>query len=65
MTSRGRIGIDSDLKAKPLVVPWLKSDEDKAIMVQAVKDVLSESFARSQEETIQTIIFSHRCCSEQ
>ncbi|RDX41638.1 cellobiose dehydrogenase [Lentinus brumalis] len=41
ITSRGRVGIDAALNAKPLVNPWLTDPVDKTILLQALNDVIS------------------------
>lgn len=39
--SRGRVGIDASLRAKPLVNPWLVDPVDKQVLLQALNDVVS------------------------
>ncbi|KDQ52894.1 carbohydrate-binding module 1 protein [Jaapia argillacea MUCL 33604] len=41
ITSRGRIGIDSNLGAKPLVNPWFTDPVDKTTLIQALGDIIS------------------------
>ncbi|PFH51659.1 hypothetical protein AMATHDRAFT_58825 [Amanita thiersii Skay4041] len=41
LTSRGRIGIDAALTARPLVNPWLVDPVDKAVLLQGINEVLS------------------------
>ncbi|KAI0684656.1 cellobiose dehydrogenase [Cytidiella melzeri] len=41
ITSRGRVGINADLSALPLVYPWLVDPVDKTILLQALNDVVS------------------------
>ena len=41
ITSRGRVGIDAALRARPLVNPWFADPVDKTVLVQALKDVIS------------------------
>ncbi|KAH8806689.1 hypothetical protein DL96DRAFT_1698942 [Flagelloscypha sp. PMI_526] len=41
ITSRGRIGIDAGLTAKPLVTPWFTDPVDKAVLLKALKDLVS------------------------
>ncbi|TCD65251.1 substrate-specific activator of APC-dependent proteolysis [Steccherinum ochraceum] len=41
ITSRGRVGIDAALRAQPIVNPWFADPVDKTVLVQALKDVVS------------------------
>ncbi|KAF9008074.1 hypothetical protein BDQ17DRAFT_1455887 [Cyathus striatus] len=41
VTSRGRIGIDAALTARALEVPWFADPIDKTIMLQSLKDLVS------------------------
>ncbi|QRW07920.1 GMC oxidoreductase [Ceratobasidium sp. AG-Ba] len=41
LTSAGRIGVDSSLKAKVLTKPWLNTPEDKAALTSALTDFIS------------------------
>ncbi|KAJ7594442.1 cellobiose dehydrogenase [Mycena floridula] len=41
ITSRGRIGIDAALSAKPLVNPWLVDPVDKTVLMQGLGDIVS------------------------
>ncbi|KAI0765073.1 cellobiose dehydrogenase [Fomes fomentarius] len=41
ITSRGRVGIDAGLTGKPLVNPWLVDPIDKTVLLQALKDVVT------------------------
>ena len=41
ITSHGRVGIDAALRAQPLVNPWFQDPNDKPVLVQALKDVVS------------------------
>jgi hypothetical protein len=41
ITSRGRVGIDASLRSTPLVNPWLVDPVDKVVLIQALKDVVS------------------------
>jgi len=41
LTSRGRIGIDADLRPRPLVTPWFVDPVDKSTLVTAIKDLIS------------------------
>lgn len=40
ITSRGRIGIDAALTARALKNPWLTDPVDKAVLIQAVTDLV-------------------------
>lgn len=40
-TSRGRIGIDANLRAVTLAKPWFVDPKDKAVMVTAVNEFLT------------------------
>ncbi|KAF8905671.1 hypothetical protein CPB85DRAFT_1437210 [Mucidula mucida] len=40
ITSRGRIGIDAALTARPLVNPWFADPVDKAVIITAINDLL-------------------------
>ncbi|KAL0958866.1 hypothetical protein HGRIS_014182 [Hohenbuehelia grisea] len=41
ITSRGRIGIDAALRARPLVDPWLQDPNDKPVLLQALGDIVA------------------------
>ncbi|EIW75667.1 cellobiose dehydrogenase [Coniophora puteana RWD-64-598 SS2] len=41
ITSRGRLGINAGLTGTPLVNPWLVDPVDKAVLVQALEDIVS------------------------
>ncbi|KAG5635404.1 substrate-specific activator of APC-dependent proteolysis [Sphagnurus paluster] len=41
ITSRGRIGIDASLTAKPLVNPWFADPVDKTVLIQGINDLLA------------------------
>ncbi|TFK97716.1 cellobiose dehydrogenase [Pterulicium gracile] len=41
ITSRGRIGIDANLRAFPLVEPWLTDKNDELVLKRALKDTVS------------------------
>ncbi|KAH8103281.1 cellobiose dehydrogenase [Cristinia sonorae] len=41
LTSRGRVGIDAALRAKPLVNPWFADPTDKVVLLRALNDVVS------------------------
>ncbi|KDQ06595.1 carbohydrate-binding module family 1 protein [Botryobasidium botryosum FD-172 SS1] len=40
--SRGRLGIDVNLQAKTLNQPWLRDAVDKAVIIQAITDILTD-----------------------
>jgi len=40
ITSRGRIGIDAALTARPVVEPWFTDPIDKAVMIQGIDDIV-------------------------
>ncbi|KAG6833025.1 substrate-specific activator of APC-dependent proteolysis [Tephrocybe sp. NHM501043] len=40
ITSRGRIGIDEALTARPLVNPWFTDPVDKAVLIQVINDLI-------------------------
>ena len=40
ITSRGRIGIDAALTARPVVEPWFTDPIDKAVMIQGINDIV-------------------------
>ncbi|KAG6918085.1 substrate-specific activator of APC-dependent proteolysis [Tephrocybe rancida] len=40
ITSRGRIGIDAALTARPLVNPWFADPVDKAVLIQGINDLI-------------------------
>ncbi|KAG6820015.1 substrate-specific activator of APC-dependent proteolysis [Arthromyces matolae] len=40
VTSRGRIGIDAALTARPLVNPWFSDPVDKAVLIQVINDLI-------------------------
>ncbi|KAF5390938.1 hypothetical protein D9757_003923 [Collybiopsis confluens] len=41
ITSRGRIGIDASLRPKILVNPWFQDPGDKPVLLQGLKDIVS------------------------
>ncbi|TFK65977.1 cellobiose dehydrogenase [Pluteus cervinus] len=41
ITSRGRIGIDAALTARPLIGPWFTDPMDKQVLIQGINDLLS------------------------
>lgn len=41
ITSRGRIGIDAALSAKPIVNPWFVDPVDKEVLLQGINDVVA------------------------
>ena len=41
LTSRGRIGIDAALRGQALTNPWFTDPTDKAVLVAALKDIVS------------------------
>ncbi|KAF9561718.1 cellobiose dehydrogenase [Agrocybe pediades] len=41
ITSRGRIGIDAALTARPLVAPWFVDPIDKEVLMQGLNDIIS------------------------
>ncbi|GJJ08611.1 hypothetical protein Clacol_002830 [Clathrus columnatus] len=41
ITSQGRIGINTDLTALPLINPWLTDPNDKVVLIQGLNDILS------------------------
>ncbi|KAF9004636.1 hypothetical protein BDQ17DRAFT_1390151 [Cyathus striatus] len=41
ITSRGRIGIDAALTARPLVNPWFTDPADKTTLIQVINDLLA------------------------
>ncbi|KAJ3512943.1 hypothetical protein NLJ89_g3233 [Agrocybe chaxingu] len=40
VTSRGRIGIDANITALPLIEPWFTEPIDREIMIQGIKDLV-------------------------
>jgi len=40
ITSRGRIGIDAALTARPLVEPWFTDPIDKAVLIEGINDLV-------------------------
>lgn len=40
VTSRGRIGIDAALSARPLVQPWFTDPIDKAVLITGINDIV-------------------------
>ncbi|KAG6897590.1 hypothetical protein C0992_013266 [Termitomyces sp. T32_za158] len=40
ITSRGRVGIDAAMTARPLVNPWFSDPVDKAVLIQAINDLV-------------------------
>ncbi|KAF8657601.1 hypothetical protein AX16_002182 [Volvariella volvacea WC 439] len=40
LTSRGRIGIDAALTARPLVGPWFTDPNDKTVLTNAIQDLV-------------------------
>jgi cellobiose dehydrogenase (acceptor) len=43
--SRGRIGTDANLRGVVINKPWLTNSVDKAILIQAVGDVVNDAKA--------------------
>jgi len=41
ITSRGRIGIDAALTARPLVAPWFVDPIDKEVLLQGLNDIVA------------------------
>ncbi|KAF8176479.1 cellobiose dehydrogenase [Pholiota molesta] len=41
ITSRGRVGIDAALTARPLVNPWFTDPIDKTVLIQGINDLVS------------------------
>jgi cellobiose dehydrogenase (acceptor) len=41
ITSRGRIGVNSDLKGMPIVQPWFQDPTDKAVLVKGISDAIA------------------------
>ncbi|KAH9475934.1 substrate-specific activator of APC-dependent proteolysis [Psilocybe cubensis] len=41
ITSRGRIGIDAALTARPLVNPWFVDPVDKTVLIQGLNDIVA------------------------
>ncbi|TRM59052.1 cellobiose dehydrogenase [Schizophyllum amplum] len=41
ITSRGRVGIDAALTARPLVNPWLTDPVDKQVLLTGIKEIVS------------------------
>lgn len=41
ITSRGRIGINSDLKGFPVVQPWFQDPLDQQTLVAGIKDAIA------------------------
>lgn len=41
ITSRGRIGIDAAMTARPLINPWFTDPIDKALLIQNINDLIS------------------------
>ncbi|KAH7911765.1 putative cellobiose dehydrogenase [Hygrophoropsis aurantiaca] len=41
VTSRGRIGIDAALRGLPIVNPWFTDPVDKAVLITALEDIVS------------------------
>lgn len=42
ITSRGRIGINSDLKGFPLVQPWFQDPNDKSALLKGITDAIAD-----------------------
>jgi len=42
LTSRGRIGINSDLKGYPMVQPWLQDPQDQTALVSGITDAIAD-----------------------
>jgi len=40
ITSRGRIGIDAALTARPLVEPWFTDPIDKAVLIEGINELV-------------------------
>lgn len=41
ITSRGRIGINSDLKGMPIVQPWFQDPTDKAVLIRGITEAIA------------------------
>ncbi|KAF8874745.1 hypothetical protein BD779DRAFT_1678607 [Infundibulicybe gibba] len=41
ITSRGRIGIDAAMTARPLINPWFRDPIDKAVLIQGINDIIA------------------------
>ncbi|KAF8066822.1 cellobiose dehydrogenase [Lyophyllum atratum] len=41
ITSRGRIGIDAAMTARPLINPWFVDPVDKAVLIQGINDLIA------------------------
>lgn len=41
ITSRGRIGIDAAMTARPLITPWFTDPVDKAVLIQGINDIVA------------------------
>ncbi|KAK7056498.1 substrate-specific activator of APC-dependent proteolysis [Paramarasmius palmivorus] len=41
ITSRGKIGIDAAIRPRALTLPWLTDPVDKEVLIQGVKDIVS------------------------
>jgi cellobiose dehydrogenase (acceptor) len=47
ITSRGRVGLDANLGMGPIVNPWFQDPTDKAVLINALQDVINESASTS------------------
>jgi cellobiose dehydrogenase (acceptor) len=41
ITSRGRIGINSDLKGMPIVQPWFQDPTDKSVLIRGITEAIA------------------------
>lgn len=41
ITSRGRVGIDAAMTARPLVNPWFADPVDKGVLIQGINDIVA------------------------
>jgi len=41
ITSRGRIGIDAAMTARPLITPWFVDPVDKVVLLQGIGDIVA------------------------
>lgn len=42
VTSRGRIGMNSDLKGMPLTAPWFQDPTDKTVLIKGISDAIAD-----------------------
>jgi cellobiose dehydrogenase (acceptor) len=43
LTSRGRLGLDTNMIVRLLQLPWLQDPVDKAVLVEAIQDIVDAS----------------------